>query len=109
MKVRFVRTGGVAGMRLAVTLDSETLSAREAARLKRLIGRAASIEASPPATGPRPGADRFQYRLTVEEGGRTRRLELDDASVPPALRPLLDYLAGRARAPRAARRRSGGP
>lgn len=100
MKIHFSRTGGFAGTRLAVTLDTEKLPAQEAERLRSLV-EAASLFALPPSIeSSAPGADRFRYQITVEEGGREQRVAMDDSSAPQACRSLLDHLLGAARAER---------
>lgn len=97
MKVQFARTGGVAGIRLTVTLDTETLPHAEADRLRRLVAAARLFDQPASRRLPGPGADRFQYQVTVEEGDRIKKVELDESSVPETFRPLLDYLVDSAR------------
>ncbi len=36
--------------------------------------------------------DQFLYNITIEHMGKRRTLELNDASAPESLRPLLNYL-----------------
>ena len=97
MKIQFARTGGVAGIRLTATLDSESLPPEEADRLRRLIAAASFFEQPPSRHSRIGGADRFQYEVTVEEGDRIKKVELDESSVPETLQPLLDYLVDSAR------------
>ena len=91
-------------MRLTVTLDTEQLPPEEANRLSRLIAAAALFDQPPSLKSGAPGADRFQYRVTVEEGERRKKVEMDESSAPKALRPLLDYLIDSARARRKTKR-----
>ena len=98
MKVEYVRTGGVAGIRLTATLDTETLPHAEADRLRRLVAAARLFDQPASRPSPAPETDRFQYRVTVEEGDRIKKIELDESSVPETLQPLLDYLTDCARA-----------
>jgi hypothetical protein len=104
VKVQFVRTGGVAGIRLTATLDTETLPADEADRLRRLVAAARLFDQPASRPSPAPETDRFQYRVTVEEGDRTKRVELDESSIPDTFRPLLDYLIDSARTGRKIKR-----
>lgn len=97
MKVEFARTGGVAGIRLAATLDTERLPAEETDRLRRLIAAARFFDLPSSQQSPTRVADRFQYRVTVEDGDRVKKVEMDEPSVPETFRPLLDYLTDSAR------------
>jgi hypothetical protein len=91
MTIHFERTGGVAGLRIAVSLATESLSAAQAEKLERLV-REANL-AAPPQTPPLSGGpDRFHYSLTVEMNGARQTVELDEANVPPRMRPLLSAL-----------------
>ena len=85
-------------MRLTTALDTEMLSPEEADRLSRLIAAAAFFDQPNLLKSATPGPDRFQYRVTVEEGGRKKQVEMDESSVPKTFRPLLDYLLDSARA-----------
>lgn len=92
MRIEFVRTGGFAGMRLAAIIDSQDLSAEDAATLEKLLQEADIFNL--PETGPAVarGADRFQYQIKIsrEEGERT--LVLSEAALNEPLRALLDFL-----------------
>lgn len=98
MRVQFTRTGGIAGITLTVTLDSQQLPQAEADRLRRLIAAAAFFDQPESLKSAAPGADRFQYRVTVEEGDRKKKVETDESSCPETFRSLLDYLVDSARA-----------
>lgn len=104
MKVQFTRTGGVAGITLTVTLDTQQLPQAESDRLSRLLAAAAFFDQPKSLKSAAPGADRFQFRVTVEEGDRKKQVETDESSCPETFRPLLDYLIDSARARRKAKR-----
>jgi hypothetical protein len=36
--------------------------------------------------------DRFQYRLTIQDGDRQHQITVGETAVPSSLRPLLDWL-----------------
>ena len=84
-------------MRLAATLDSESLLPEEADRLRRLIAAASFFDQPSSRQSPIRRVDRFQYQVTIEEGDRLKKVELDESSVPETLQPLLDYLVDLAR------------
>ncbi|TAJ99267.1 MAG: hypothetical protein EPO39_16910 [Candidatus Manganitrophaceae bacterium] len=98
MKIDFTRSGGFAGMRSAVAIDTENLPSTESERLHRLVEEAGFFDLPAALKSTAPGGDRFQYRVKVEEGTRRKEIVADEAAVPERLRPLLDYLTGWARA-----------
>ena len=104
MRVEFCRTGGVAGTRLTVTLDTERLPPQEAARLRRLISAASFFDQPTSLKSSTSGADRFQYQVTVEEGDRIKKVDIDESCVPRTFQPLIEYLLDSCRARRKIKR-----
>lgn len=100
MRIDYERTGGFAGMRLAATVNTEALPAEEARGLREAVEAAKFFELPALIASAPQGADRFHYKLTVEAEGRRHTVEMSEAVVPEALRPLLQQLMARARAPR---------
>lgn len=98
MHIQFERTGGFAGIQLKTTLDSESLSADDAATLRDLL-HAASFFDLPPNQKTTPGADRFHYEISVKIDHRQHAIEIDEPAVPPSLRPFLDWLLEKAKTP----------
>ena len=96
MHIQFERTGGFAGIQLKTTLDSESLSADDAATLRDLL-HAASFFDLPPNQKTTPGADRFHYRVIVEIEERRHAIEIEESVVPPSLRPLINWLTEKAK------------
>ena len=97
MKVRLVRSGGIAGMRLATEADSSRLPDEGARSLASLVEASGILSLPPGAAAPPAGADRFAYRVTVETGGLEHTVEIAEEDVTPALEPLLDWLVSHAR------------
>jgi hypothetical protein len=79
-------------MRIAASLDSDTLAAQQAARLERLVDEADFFtlprRLAPPVALP----DAFEYRVDISSVQRRHAIVVVDGSVPDRLRPLLDYL-----------------
>lgn len=97
MKIQLTRSGGFGGVRLSAALDTDLLPDGEAAKVRRLVSESAFFEQPSSLKSPSPGPDRFQYRLSVEEGGEKKEIETDETGMPEALRPLIDYLIDQAR------------
>ncbi len=92
MRVIFERSGGFAGRKLQTMLDSTTLTEAQAQTLRQLLERSNFFDLPARLDARAPGADRFNYKVTVENEGESHTVEASDASVPPQLRPLLDWL-----------------
>jgi hypothetical protein len=105
LRVKLERTGGIAGMRMAATIDSESLSHEEASRLRELVEAAGFFNLPEKIGDPdAPGADQFLYTVAVEMEGLRHTVHTGDAAAPPALRLLIRWLTNVARKGR----RSGG-
>jgi hypothetical protein len=92
MKVNFERTGGFAGMRMAFTLDSESLAPEERNRLEQNLASAGFFNLPAKMTSPQGGADRFHYRIQIEEPGRKHSVEFGETAAPDELQPLIQQL-----------------
>lgn len=105
LRVELERTGGFAGMRMAATIDSESLSREEAGRLRELVEAAGFFNLPEKIDNPdAAGADRFLYTVAVETEGLRHTVHTSEAAAPPALRLLIQWLTKVARKGR----RSGG-
>jgi hypothetical protein len=86
------RTGGFTGRPLTTVADSDTLPPAESARLQALMSTL-DFATLPSTRHPAGGADLYQYALTLTRGADHWRGTVSQASVPPALEPLLQFLA----------------
>ena len=101
MHIHFERSGGVTGMRIEATIDTENLSQDEAQKLQLLIQEARFFDLPAETSSSMPGADQFQYRLTVETGEQQNSIEISDGAVPDQLQPLIRHLTVLSRSTRA--------
>jgi hypothetical protein len=92
MRVFFERTGGFAGLKLKGTLDAAALPGSQSLRLKKLLRQSRFFELPESLKSSGPGADRFNYRITVETETGSHTVEAEEEAIPGELRPLLDYL-----------------
>jgi hypothetical protein len=90
MRVTLTRTGGVAGIRLHCSIDSERLSAREAARLRKLLA-AADLPTHCASQHRSTAPDAFHYTLATEEGGQAQSFQFGE-DVPDAVHALVTWL-----------------
>jgi hypothetical protein len=98
MQVTFERTGGVSGARITLILPEDSLPSDEAEKLEALVDRSRFFDLPTAAAKGSAGADRFHYRVTIQQGSRQHTVEVDEPDIPTGLRPLLDTLSRLARA-----------
>ena len=87
MRVAVTRSGGFAGTRLHVELDSANLPAGEAEQLQKLV-EATNFSASRSVAA----RDAFAYDIVVNDGGRLRTCRTDDSSMTAPTRALVEWL-----------------
>jgi len=97
MHIQFERTGGVAGMRLMTTIDSDSISSEDATALRNMIDSASFFELPVKSQKSQSGVDRFQYKVMVEIDARRHTIEIEESAVPASLRPLLNWLTEKAK------------
>jgi hypothetical protein len=95
LKVAFEQSGGFAGLVKGCVLDAGALPADESAELRRLVAASGLVVSS--AARSRGVHDRRQYAITIERGGKCVEIVCDDGCTPETARPLVAFLAARAR------------
>ena len=93
MKIQFVRSGGFAGIKLAIDLDTADMSREQATELEALVDQSGFLDLpTTPAIKSR-GADQFEYRIRVVFGGRpAHAVVILEQAVPARVQPLLARL-----------------
>jgi hypothetical protein len=101
MKIVVERSGGFAGMKRRGERNAEDLSAEQRAALDGLIkssdlGKSASEgpgsdkPGGPDSPPPQdPGADRFTYRVEVQDENGTRSVTVPESRMPAALKGIV--------------------
>ena len=92
MRVELARSGGLAGLTMAVSVDTDTLAPETAAVLQAALGDADLAELAVRPARPTRGADRYHYDITVERDGERHAISFPETDVPPELRPVIDAL-----------------
>lgn len=100
MKIHFERTGGFAGMRLSTTVDSEELPKPDAEKLEDAVRNTAFFDLPDHLQQGGPGADRFNYHITVEQEGRSHSVIAPESALDDTLRELVQFLERLARSAR---------
>ena len=97
MRLVLERSGGFAGLSQTYSISSEQMPAEEAQKVVDLVQAARFYELPSVIPSTEPGADRFQYRITVESEHGTHMVQVDEAAVPPRLQPVLNWMKNSAR------------
>ena len=92
MIIRAERSGGFAGLRKSVTLDTRELSLQDRQELASLIDAANFFNLPGQIHSPQPGADRFQYKVSVERQGQKHQVTFDDNAGPNGLSALAKWV-----------------
>jgi hypothetical protein len=99
MRASLERTGGFAGMRMATSADSTALPDEDAKKLRQMVDQAEFFKLPETMAATKSMADRFQYKLTVEDGGRKHTVVVGEEAIPASLKPLVDFLSKQPRQP----------
>ena len=92
MEITLVQQGGFAGLTMRRHVDTARLASAEAAMVEAMVN-GCSFFAIPDVPPKRPPvADRYLYRLTVDDGPRKHTVMMMDGALPPGAEPLLDWL-----------------
>jgi hypothetical protein len=97
MRVVLERSGGFAGISRTNSISTDHMSTEDAKKVSDLVEDAGFFALPSEIRSTEPGADRFQYKITVESENRTHTVQVDEAAVPPRLQPVLDWLKNSAR------------
>ena len=97
MRVEFERTGGVAGIPLTWSPAPDTLPHTDASQLTRLVEASRFFDLAHDTSGAPAGADRFTYRITIDDGRRSHTVHVGESTAPESLRPLIHWLTDAAR------------
>lgn len=92
MNISYRRTGGFAGMVMSFDIATDKLPSEEAQELHDLVEVAGFFELPAEIESPVPGADQFEYLLTVESNEQQHTVKVGDAAVPENLWPLIDKI-----------------
>ena len=94
MKIHFVRSGGFAGLRLEVDLDTATMGREQAFEIERLVSEAGFFELPSRQDAAGAGVDRFRYRVQVDsESLGAHAITTDEQAASERLQPLLSRLS----------------
>jgi emfourin len=90
MKISLVRSGGFAGMRQQVHVDTSALDPNSAQQFRKLVDAADLPLLSEPTIRVKSEPDRFCYTLTVDDGVQQHSITFEEHRIPDSVRPLIE-------------------
>ena len=98
MKIHFARSGGFAGLRLELSLDTASLDKEDASAMEKLVQEAAFFDLPSGSVHRHTGADKFEYRIRISSSRHSEHVVVvPETAVPASLEPLLTRLCALAR------------
>lgn len=91
MIIQYERSGGFTGMLQQFEIDTDDLDLDVRDELAALV-EAADFFETPLAQAASQGADRFNYRLMIEQGEQSRTVALGEGEIPDHWQPLIQRL-----------------
>jgi hypothetical protein len=98
MKISFEQRGGLAGIEISSSLDTDTVLPEEKQQIEGLIDNARFFNIPSKSASPSKGAaDYYEYTITVESGEKKKHtVETTDLTMQKELKPLINYMRKRA-------------
>ena len=92
MQITIERSGGFAGLRRTWKINGDDLQPAELRKVEKLA--AAVLSPDIPDSIKSPGADLFQYRITVETPARTRTIQVqaEEGKIPAPVHALIEWV-----------------
>lgn len=90
-QIKFERTGGFAGMRIAADIEPDDLPEEQARTLVELLDDM-DFNELPAQMACQPGTDQFTYSITVKTKKWEHTVVTGDASAPEKMHELLELL-----------------
>lgn len=91
-RIKFERTGGFAGIRLAADIEAEELPEKQLNEIADLLDDADFEELPEKLAGKMPFPDGFVYSITVEVKEKVYKVLAGESALPTDVQPLLDIL-----------------
>jgi len=90
MKIQLERSGGFTGIAQRSSIDTDLLDAEEQKNLLEMVETAHFFDLPARIPASNVGADRFSYKLTITDKGRSHTIEFNEVNTPEDLSPLIN-------------------
>ena len=92
MKAQIVRTGGFAGIQMTTSVDSDTLEPEVTKQLRQIIKNAGFFALPTVISAGNSQADRFQYKITVQDGNKSHTVTVSESSLSGGIKQLVEFM-----------------
>jgi hypothetical protein len=89
MKIQLERSGGFTGIPLRSSIDTDLLESDESKNLTAMVESAGFFDLPARIPPANVGADRFSYKLTIDDKARSHSVEFNEANAPESLSSLI--------------------
>jgi|DewCreStandDraft_4_1066084.scaffolds.fasta_scaffold86453_2 hypothetical protein len=92
LRIKYERTGGFAGLKLAVSFELDDLPDEQEEQLRDLLDEMDFFKLPVQILPARPGIDQFTHKIEVEGKKGKHSVLTTDSAAPEKLRELIDLL-----------------
>ena len=92
MIIEYERSGGFTAIPMHLSVDSSALEPAARENLEGLVARAHFFDLNAKIPVVAGGADRFHYKVTIQDDNRNNTVECGETNLPPELQPLIQQL-----------------
>ena len=93
-RIKFERSGGFAGIRLAADIDVDELPEDQKREVLKLLDDMDFDELPEKLSGKMPIPDEFVYSIIVESSKKEYKVLAGESAIPDNMHPLLEILEG---------------
>jgi hypothetical protein len=97
MRITLVRSGGITGMPVEVSIDEKDLPSDEMDEIDRAVHESGFFSLPTKLPDHSGGADQFNYTITVEDIGRAHTVVGTESALPHPLGEIVQKLIQRSR------------
>ncbi|GAB4485040.1 MAG: hypothetical protein Fur0016_09500 [Anaerolineales bacterium] len=92
LHIKYERTGGFAGLKLAASFELDDLPDEQEKQLRNLLNELDFFKLPVQILPARPGSDQFTHKIEVEGKKGKHAVLTTDSAAPEKLRELIDLL-----------------
>jgi hypothetical protein len=89
--IKIERSGGIAGMQTSTEMDSKDLPSILVSKVRNILENVNSSTPTLKMT-PKPAADHYNYKISVQDGRFKKELECNEYNIPHDLKLLVKYI-----------------
>ena len=96
MKIWFEQSGGLAGITISSSVDTNSLPSTQREMIERIVSSTSFFNLASRISPPRGSADFLHYVIKVEDRTGSHTVEFTDLSMVSELKPLVKFMREKA-------------